>query len=238
MYGGGVDEGDIWRNSGAEVMVSGSYTIHQSPRGEAIIALTVKALRVADTTLLKSVNWQDRLGPGWQRLSSQVKGNAFQRTLASATDSGGDRPTLSARLDRDPPCYPAGSPAKVEVETEPGVHLYLFNLAADNTVTLLYPGRLPDQPLPARTFVFPPPALARDLQLLFYPLEDGRFCQESIKVVASRKPLDFSFLPVPVNQMYAGAQGGEIKKIRDVLENATDWRDVVLSYGVGGECRE
>jgi hypothetical protein len=76
------------------------------------------------------------------------------------------------------------------------------------------------------------------VQLVFYPLEKGRFCREAIKVVASRRPLDFSFLPVPEDTIYSGARGGDMLRMLDVLKNARGWRDVVVPYGVGDNCGE
>jgi len=236
-FGKGADEGRLWANSGADVLVSGSYTLTPKPDGGAAIGLTIKAVRIKEGSLLASINRQDTLGKGWQMLASRVKGNVFHQKIETAVGAGANGPKLKARLDRDPPCYRPGTQAKMTIDTEPGVHLYLLNLAADNSVTLLYPNRLlPDQPLPSGRFVFPPPSIADDLQLVFYPLERGKFCQESIKVVASRRPLAFSYLPVPENQVFTGARGGDMKKMLDTLQNAFGWSEVVVSYGVGESC--
>ncbi len=71
---------------------------------------------------------------------------------------------------------------------------------------------------------------------MFYPLKDDELCHESIKVIVSRKPIDFSFLPVPEDQVYAGASGGDMKKVLEALRAATDWNETVLSYWVGPGC--
>ncbi len=68
-------------------------------------------------------------------------------------------------------------------------------------------------------------------------MKEGESSQEAVKVVASRQLLDFSFLPVPINRLYYGAEGGDIKKMLYVLKNARDWREVTLNYAVGVDCR-
>jgi hypothetical protein len=226
--------------SGADVLVSGKYTIDSNADGRRAEAfLTIKAERIADGSLLSSVSFHEPLGPRWQGLASRVWSNAYQQALTRLPGTGGDAPSLSARLDRNPPCYPPGVPATLTVHTDPGVHLYIMDLAADHTVTLLYPNRkMPDQAQATGRFTFPPASLGNQVHLVFYPLKKGQFCQEAIKVVASRRPLDFSFLPVPMDAIYSGGRGGDMKRMLDVLKNAKDWRGVVVPYGVGGGCGE
>jgi len=240
-HGLGKAEKEIWQQAGAEVIVCGNYRVLHAGGSKAkdTISLHFKAFRVADSTLLKTVIWEENLERSWPSLASAVRGHAFHRKMETVTDEKGkgSKPNLSARLDRDPPCYPPETPATVHVFSEPGVHLYLLGLAADRTVTLLYPNsKLPDQPLTSGKFDFPPKALGRDLQLVFRPLKEGEPCQESIKVVASRTPLDFSFLPVPENRIYIGAEGGDIKRMLEVLQRAGNWQEVVLNYIVGPGC--
>jgi len=240
-FGFGAGEKDIWEKAGAAVVACGKYRIlpPEKQGNPHRIALAVKAFRVSDGSLVQAFEWVQELDHGWPAMASVVPGNVYHEKLETLTDTEdtGDNPRLSACLDRQPPCYPAGAEARVSVTTESGVHLYILNLAADRTVTLLYPNRrLPDQPLAADLFEFPPAALAREMQLVFYPLKSGQPCQEAVKVVASRTSLDFSFLPVPVNRLYAGAEGGDIKKMLAVLRQAGKWREVTLNYVVGPGC--
>ena len=240
MFGSGTR--NILDHAGAEVVVSGTYTIEyrmaKSGR-KPIIRLVIKALRVVDGTVVKTVICREDLFPGWERQASLKKGNIYHRGIeAIAPDTQSrNRPKIKARMDRKPACYPPGLPAVIAVETEPGVHLYILGVAADHTVSLFYPNsRMSDQPLPSGNFRFPPLALADDVQLVFYPLKDDELCQESIKVIAAHKPIDFSFLPIPEDQVYAGARGGDMKKVLEALRAATDWNETVLSYWVGPGC--
>ncbi len=246
-FGFGKEEKDVWRRAGAEVLVSGGYRILRAngSRKRDEIKLHIKAFRVSDSSLVKAVTWTEKLDPDWMSLASVVRGNIFHEKFTNVVNPGGsdrdrsvDAPALQAHLDRDPPCYPPGSRCTVHIEAEPGAHVYIFNLAADHTVTLLHPNViLPDHPLASGKFDFPPPAFTKDLQLILYPLEENEACQEAFKVVASRVSMDFSFLPVPVNRIYKGAQGGEIKRMLEILNKASDWNEVTLTYWVGAGCK-
>ncbi len=246
-FGFGKEEKDVWRRAGADVVVSGGYRILKAPgTGERDkIKLHIKAFRLSDSTIVNAVTWTEEMGADWMSLASVVRGNIFHEKFTNVTPPGEssrkrtvDTPPLRAHLDRDPPCYPPESRCIVHIETEPGAHVYLFNLAADHTATLLHLNpKQSYRPLPSGKFVFPPPAFADDRQLILKPLKENEPCQEAIKVVASRDSMDFSFLPVPVNQTYTGAQGGDIKRMLDVLNKSTSWNEVTLTYWVGEGCR-
>lgn len=242
-FGMGIDEQRIWQQAGTDVLICGNYalrTARSDAHQTAEIDLTVKALRIADSAVLQTFSWREPLPRGWAGDAAAVKGNVFQDRVETIVDSSpaNHGPTLSARLDRSPACYAGGAPATLHIETDPGCHVYILNLAADRSVTLLYPNpRLKDQPLPSGRLAFPPTALRDELTLLLYPLRAGQMSHESFKVVASRLPIDFSFLPVPENAIYAGAKGGDIKQVVRVLRQACGWSETVLDYWVGPDCR-
>lgn len=237
----GTKEGDssaAYEQGGADVVVGGSYSVIKgggAPRAQ----LTVKAYRLSDSSLLQGVSEVVPLPPDWAPLAAQVKKNVFQEQVGAIEDkSTVAGPGLKAGLDRNPACYPAGASGRVMVETDPGSYVYLLNLAADHTVTLLYPNRfIQDRPLKNGKLEFPPASMAEKLEMVFYPLEGEATSQEGVKVVASRARLDFSFLPIPEDAVYAGAAGGDIRKVAEVLKQADGWSETVLSYLVGAECQ-
>ena len=67
------------------------------------------------------------------------------------------------------------------------------------------------KPNPQVNFVFPPPSFGDKMELVFYYM-GKKTVFEDIKVMASRSPMDFSFLPVAENEIFVGVQGGDIKK--------------------------
>lgn len=238
----GAKDGDssaAYEQGGADVVVGGSYSVIKSGLGTPRAQLTVKAYQLSDSSLLQGVSEEVPLPPDWAPLAAQVKKNVFQEQVGAIEDkSAVAGPKLKAGLNRTPACYPAGASGRVTVETDPGSYVYLLNLAADHTVTLLYPNRfLPDKALKNGKLEFPPAMMADKLELVFYPLEGEGTSQEGVKVIASRTPIDFSFLPIPEDAVYAGAAGGDIRKVAEVLKQSDGWSETVLSYLVGQECR-
>ena len=237
---GGLNGGleTLLQRAGADVVVSGSYLLEDEENGKQFITLSLRATRVADGGRVGVATTRALLNPSYERLHYEVLDNVWKaKVMDIVSEDEQNGPVLSARLDRDPPCYPPGVPANLTVETEPGVHLYIFDIAADNTVTIVYPnGFLKDIPLPSGRFVFPPPEFQGRMDLVFYPLKPGTLNHEYLKIVASRTPIDFSFLPCSENRMYYGKDGGDLKRLLDKLRATKGWSQVLLSYGVGAGC--
>lgn len=231
--GGG--EGPDLKDLKAGAVISGRYYLPSEVKGTAEFHL--RALDVNENRALGAVSFQEILPQDWHKLVSSIRGNIFQKGIEQASPSGKKGPLLSARLDRKPACYPSGASVKINLSTEEGVYVYIFNLAADGTVTLLYPNKMtPDAWMPVSEFEFPPAALSKTMGLVVYPLRPEETSQETFKVVASRRKLDFSFLPVPQNEIYAGARGEKLAKLLEVLKKTEEWSEVNLSYWVGSGC--
>lgn len=234
------DEGEIWRQSGSDYLLAARYYLYEnqgSPPAD-YLELKINLLKTADRTLAGSINWRCRLEPGWQGRAARVRGNIHHKWIEAIGPNEKKRPgpPLKAELDRNPPCYPTGAEVKLKISTGAGAYLYILNIAADNTVTLNCPNRyLPEKALPSGDFIFPPADLA-NLKLLVYPLPGKVSGREAFKVIASEKPLDFSFLKVPEGRIFAGAEAGELKKVLKVLSAAEGWSEVTLPYRVGLGC--
>jgi hypothetical protein len=102
----------------------------------------------------------------------------------------------------------------------------------------LYPNRIaPNNLFLGSSFEFPSSELRKsgELALHLYPL-DRADTQEAFKIVASREQLDFSFLPTPENHIFSGAEGGDIKKMLQVLSKAKEISQIQLPYMVGPGC--
>jgi hypothetical protein len=219
----------------AKAVISGRYYI--SKEKKAFAELHLRALSVSENRIIGGAQIKEPLPQDWLSLVVPARGNIFLKKIEGISPSGTKGPALTARLDRKEPCYPAGASVRIHVKSEQGVHLYILNLAADGTVTMLYPNRMiPDAPLAIAELEFPPPALAKTLGLAVYPIKSDENSQEAFKVIASRGALDFSFLPVPENEIYAGARGERLAKVLDVLRKAQEWSEVNLGYWVGPGC--
>jgi hypothetical protein len=226
--------------AGAEVVVSGRYYIHRAsgPGHADVIELQLRATRISGRQFVGSAQSKHDLLRGWQSRAAKVWHNVYSGALEAVANSEQRGPKLKATLNRDPACYPAGGEAVITLESEVGSHLYIINIAADQTATLLYPNRhMPDKPLATPSFEFPPlpSRQSGDMRLELYPL-GNRDTRESLKVVASRNPLDFSFLPQPENEVFIGAKGGDMQAMLQLLNKAEDWSDELLEYYVGPGC--
>ena len=239
-FGPGKDEKNIWEKAGADIVVTGTYHIICNGGDSEKILLYVKALRVEDAELIASSEWSETLGPDWQPLASSIRGNIYQKKFQTITspENTKKQPSLSARMNASNASYQAGDNGQIHIQTDPGAYLYLFNLTADNTVTLLYPNRYcQDAPISGKEFVFPKEC-SKDIELEFYPLNSEEICRESVVVVASTKKLDFSFVPFQSNDIYHWVKGEDIKKVYNVLQHSDSWKKVSLNYTVGPACKK
>jgi len=231
-------ESDLFEKAEADVIVTGTYTILSSGIRKRSIRVIVKALDTENSSVIGVEEFVEKLDNSWVNLESNILGNVYQKQLeivpASFTDN---LPELKAELNKKNTCYKSGERAKIYLTTEPDVFLYIFSLSADHTATLLYPNKyFPNAPLKSGKLIFPPEKFADNMQLLLYPLKKNKPCKESFKIVVSRKKMDFSFLPVPENQIYVGAKAGSIKKILNELKKNKEFSEVVLPYYVGKGC--
>lgn len=233
-FGTGKAEKDIWEKAGADIIVSGTYRIIDNNEDSAEILLHIKALRIDDAELVDSIEWTEPLGPDWQALASNIRGNVYHKKLQAITapKNINKQPFLSARLNSPNASYQAGDKGQIHVQTDPGTYLYLFNMAADNTVTLLYPNRYcKEAPVTGKEFVFPKQC-SKDIELEFYPLNSGETCRESVLVVASIEKLDFSFVPFQSSEIYHWVEGEDIKKVYNLLLQSGSWKKVSLYFTV------
>jgi hypothetical protein len=240
-FGAGRGEQTLWENADADVVVCGNYTIlmPQAAKDPHKIRVVAKAYDVRDARLISAQEFVENLDASWVALAAKIYGNVHQEKLAvvSPEKSAAGKYRLTAGLNRKNNCYAPGQSAKIHIETEPGHHVYIFNLTADNNISLLYPNRwLPDQPLDTGRLVFPPSG-SHVTDLLLYPLADGRTCKESFKIISSPDRLDFSFLPVPENQVFAGANGKDIDRVTRILQTHGDYSETSLTYYVGTDCQ-
>lgn len=228
---------------GAHWVITGRYSIvpPQKPRQPHRLKLHLSTIQPNNGRLVRAIDLDTPLDPGWRAQTTKIRWNIYHPAIKKISFSDPDQPgpSVTARFNNEKACFIPMTPVTLTVETENGVYLYLINLAADSTAVLLYPNRIMrNQPLTTPRFVFPPPSLADTVQLMLQPLPGERYTQEAIKIVVSRKKLDFSFLPFPENQVSIGAKGGDLKKMLNVLKNASASREITLTYWVGDSCRQ
>ncbi|MEA1923170.1 MAG: DUF4384 domain-containing protein [Pseudomonadota bacterium] len=233
------NESQIWRASGSDYLLVGRYYLYEGgdEKEPDYLELKINLLKNCDRTVVKATTWRTKLTPGWQSRAAVIRGNIYHKAIeVVGPGSASAGPELKVELDRNPPCYPAGARISLKIKSEPGVYLYILNIAADNSVTINYPNRfLPKKRLAGSKFIFPPPDMSR-LHLYVYPLPGNSSGRESFKVISAFEELDFSFLKVPEGQIFAGAKAADLKEVLAVLQNSAGWSEVVLPYRVGRGC--
>lgn len=224
---------DLLENSSVDVLVSGRYYLTGNQA-----ELHLKVLKVDSGKILSSHQFKPVLPKNWVKLVSVIKSNIYHQKVNRLTKNSNSAPHLSARLNKKQACYQTGESSHLIIQAEKGSYIYILNMAADNTVTLLYPNRwLENNSMISDSMEFPPLPMrvSGKMKLRLYPL-NNQPTNESMKIIASRSPLDFSSLPIPENAVFAGASGGEIKTVLNTLKESKQWRDVKLSYWVGPGC--
>ena len=233
-FGDKKAETDIWKKAGADIVVTGTYRIQCNQGEPDRILLHVKASRVDGAELIGSSEWSEPLGADWVSMSTSNFGNVYHKKLQTITSPENiqKQPSLKAWLNSSNASYQAGEKGQIHIQTDPGAYLYLFNLAADNSLTLLYPNRYcKSLPAGAKEFVFPKDC-SDAIGLEFYPLIPGKACRESVIVVASTDQFDFSFVPFQNEKVYHWVKGEDIKKVYQMFQKARGWKTVRLDYVV------
>ncbi len=228
-FGEGSPEG-LWKRLEAQVVIVGRYYRRFSKDGYQV-EICFKALRTNPKEILLSRTYRVEFTPGEMPLLTMVRGNIYRRRLKRL----GQKPLpLTARLNKT--CFLPGEEARITVETKPGVYLYIFNIAADLSVTRIYPNRyFRERPLPSGRFEFPPRGI-RGLSLVIgaYPGLDPAY--ESFRVVASRRPLKDEAFPVPENRALIGGRARKLSELSRLFESG-EVSVVELPYLVGKTCR-
>ena len=238
-FGRGKQAEHIWREAGAEVMITGAYYF-QAGEGEEPdhMEIVLKAVWIGDAHSAGAVRLEGiGINLSDRRRMVDIKGNAIYKRFEQVEGGGnGGGPPLEVKLDRK--CYPSGGKATITIHTTPAAYVYIFNIAADGSVTRIVPNRVVSAgPVPATgRFVFPPPTGKGHVRLRLFAMDRKRLNLESFKVVASRHELDFSFIPFPENALFYGIEAGELKNIVEVIEDGNNVSVKDVDYWVGPGC--
>lgn len=236
-FGRWADGQTGYEESGADFVVGGSYAVLDD--GSVPTArLTIKAFHVADGSLAMARSGEVVLPSDWKLLAAETMGNAYHHQLdqmESKTDVQGL--SVQAELDRENACYPSGAPARITVHTEPDNYIYILHLLADHKVDLVYPNEhLPDQPHPTGHLEFPPQGLQHLVPFTVHPVDERRTCEQGIKVVASRTPIDLSYLASDGIRPHKTASHAQLKSIAASVREQPEWEETSLDYWVGPDC--
>jgi len=236
-------EEKIWRNAGADIFVRGTYSIVNTDldavsTGDVLVEILLKAYDYDTVSLVDSDSLNLYIAKERINSLSRITGNIYQREFKTVIGATVETPPrLQARLNEGKTCYGPGDSISIDIDSEVGVYLYIFNLSCDGNVVALCPNDYsPNEPLKKGRFTFPSSDHSHIQEIRLQPAEKGEICRESFKLVAARKKLDFSFLPFPKNRIYRGVNRGDIAKITAILRENGIFSQQLLDYRIDENC--
>lgn len=131
-----------------------------------------------------------------------------------------------------------GEAAKVVYQAGNDCYVYIFSVAADGSVTLLFPNsREKDNRIIANQgYEFPPAGSPLKLEALFLPGFQGSFAEERLKIIATRQaepivPLGFQ------EGMFLAYDGKSTGMINDLVRrlnqlDPADWSEATVTYRI------
>ncbi len=171
---------------------------------------------------------RDRNDPNLYR----VRLKALVRPLYPEEDK-----SLHIRVDLGKNTFRSGEEIRIHYQVDSDCYIYIFSIAADNSVTLLFPNSLlPDNFVRANIGqVFPPKGAAIKLQAISLPRFADRPSQERIKVIATRVPeIILHGFQEGIFRVYDAASTGLVGDLARKLSqiDPADWGEAVRLYTI------
>ncbi|MFA5073673.1 MAG: DUF4384 domain-containing protein [Nitrospirota bacterium] len=131
-----------------------------------------------------------------------------------------------------------GEEVKIFYQATKECFVYIFSVAADGSVTLLFPNSLntDNRILPNNAYEFPHPNSPIKLKAMFLPEFKGNVAEEKIKVIATRKeepliPLGFQEGMFQVfDAKSTGMIGDLVKKLNRI--DPSDWTEATVRFSI------
>jgi hypothetical protein len=196
--------------------------------------------QVADDLVYASVRGKVRqtevLTEGWDekdRLTYRVK----LKTLVEPVypeKGGGISATVSLSKDQ----LREGDDLKILYRSGADGYVYLFSVAADGSVTLLFPNSLhkDNSVLKGRAYEFPPSGSPIRLSAAFLPDFKGAVAEEKVKLIATRKKEDL--IPLGFREgIFTSYDAGSTGMINDLVRrlnqlDPADWAESTAAYRI------
>lgn len=131
-----------------------------------------------------------------------------------------------------------GEAARIAYQASSDCHIYIFSVAADGSVTLLFPNsRERDNKIVANQgYEFPPAGSPLKLEALFLPGFTGDFAEEHLKIIATRNPEPI--IPLGFQEgMFQAYDGKSTGMINDLVKKLNqlepaDWSEATVTYRI------
>ncbi|MEK6791293.1 MAG: DUF4384 domain-containing protein [Deltaproteobacteria bacterium] len=145
---------------------------------------------------------------------------------------------INVRLTLSKLTLKEGDEVKIFYQTDKEGYVYLFSVAADGSVTLLFPNSVNQDNLVHADmgYTFPPPDSLIKLKAMLLPGHKGGIAEEKIKIIATRKkggivPLGFQ---EGMFKVYDASSTGMISDLRKKLNKMepSEWTEDTVVYSI------
>lgn len=249
-------EAPVWVESSGESRQGDHDTlkeVKEQARREALSRAVVKAVgtfikshtlvsnnQVADDLIYASVRGKVRqtevLSEGWDdkdRSTYRVKLRTLVEAVYPEKGEG-----MSARLSLSRDQLREGDDIKVLYQSRGDGYVYLFSVAADGSVTLLFPNSLykDNSVLGGKAYEFPPAGSPIRLSAAFLPGFKGTVAEEKVKLIATKKKEDL--IPLGFQEgMFTTYDATSTGMINDLVKKLnqlepTDWTEATAVYRI------
>lgn len=196
--------------------------------------------QVADDLIYASVRGRVKqtevLSEGWDDKDRSIYRVKLKTLVEPVYPEKGEGMSVKLSLSRDQ--LHEGEDVKVHFQSGHDGYIYLFSVAADGSVTLLFPNTLhkDNRVLAGKGYEFPPAGSPIRLSAAFLPGFKGAFAEEKVKLIATRKkeaivPLGFQ------EGMFTTYDAGSTGMINDLVRrlnqlDPADWAEASAVYRI------
>lgn len=174
------------------------------------IRLVLKAYYIKDKKIILVKSYKKRLSTQELEMFAKVKGNIKRQKIGAVSNL--------VTLNKN--CFNRGDKAYIRIKTSPGKYIYLFNIAADGSVTRIYPTSFFNKnPISGNFFEFPPRD-TRDFSVQMYPLPAQPISYESFVVVWSNGPVNTKNFKVPEGKIISGKEATPSQRLYKLLNKS------------------
>lgn len=145
---------------------------------------------------------------------------------------------ISLKLSLSKTLLKEGDEVKIFFQASKDCYIYIFSVAADGSVTLLLPNSINRDNFitSGKAFEFPTPQSKVKLKAMFLPDFKGKYAEEKIKIIATRKeeeliPLGFQEGAFKVYDAKSTGMISDLVKKLNQLEPA-DWAEATAGYRI------
>jgi hypothetical protein len=196
--------------------------------------------QVADDLIYASVRGKVRqtevLSEGWDEKDRSIYRVKLKTLVEAIYPEKGEG--MSARLSLSRDQVREGDDIKILYQSGADGYVYLFSVAADGSVTLLFPNTLykDNQVLGGKAYEFPPAGSPIRLSVAFLPGFKGAVAEEKVKLIATRKKEDL--IPLGFQEgMFTTYDATSTGMINDLVRrlnqlDPADWAEASAVYSI------